>query len=166
MPTVGRFRGSNPILAVCPTLAEKLSLLKEVVADDQEHLSRSVDEDARLVDKSADSAFFGYKTHLAMTEERIITAAVVTSGEKHDGKQLPQLVAKSQATGMSVEAVVGDMAYSEKANLKLAKELGFQLVSRLNPLVTQGARRHEDRFEFNKDAGMYVCKAGHRAIRS
>ena len=155
----------NPVLAVYPTVTEKLNLLKEAVADDLERLRESVDADARLGHKSADSAFFGYKTHLAMTEERIITAAVVTSGEKHDGKQLPQLVAKSQAAGMNVEAVVGDMAYSEKVNLKLAKAQGFQLVSRMNPLVTQGVRRHEDRFEFNKDAGMYVCKAGHLAIR-
>ena len=155
----------NPVLAVYPTVTEKLNLLKEAVADDQERLRESLDTDARLGHKSADSAFFGYKTHLAMTEERIITAAVVTSGEKHDGKQLPQLVAKSQAAGMNVEAVVGDMAYSEKVNLKLAKAQGFQLVSRMNPLVTQGVRRHEDRFEFNKDAGMYVCKAGHLAIR-
>ena len=155
----------NPVLAVYPTVTEKLNLLKEAVADDLERLRERVDADARLGHKSADSAFFGYKTHLAMTEERIITAAVVTSGEKHDGKQLPQLVAKSQAAGMNVEAVVGDMAYSEKVNLKLAKAQGFQLVSRMNPLVTQGVRRHEDRFEFNKDAGMYVCKAGHLAIR-
>ncbi len=156
---------SNPVLAVYPTLVEKLNLLKEAVADDQQRLRESADTDARVGHKSADSAFFGYKTHLAMTEERIITAAVVTSGEKHDGKQLPQLVAKSRDTGMVVESVIGDMAYSEKDNLKLAKEKRFQLVSRMNPLVTQGARRHEDRFEFNKDAGMYVCKAGHLAVR-
>jgi hypothetical protein len=156
---------SNPVLSVYPTVTEKLNLLKEAVADDLERLRESVDVDARLGHKSAETAFFGYKTHLAMTEERIITAAVVTSGEKHDGKQLPQLVAKSQSAGMAVEAVVGDMAYSEKDNLKLAKERGFQLVSRLNPLVSHGARRHEDQFEFNKDAGMYVCKAGHMAVR-
>jgi len=35
----------------------------------------------------------------------------------------------------------------------------------LNPLITQGNRRKEDEFEFNKDAGRYVCKAGHLAIR-
>src|SRR5699024_4240104 len=34
----------------------------------------------------------------------------------------------------------------------------------LNP-ITQGTRTKEDEFEFNKDAGMYVCKAGHMAIR-
>ncbi|MCM3089433.1 IS5/IS1182 family transposase, partial [Bhargavaea ginsengi] len=39
------------------------------------------------------------------------------------------------------------------------------LVSKLNPSVTQGNRSKEDEFEFNKDAGMYVCKAGHLAFR-
>ncbi|RAN84178.1 IS5/IS1182 family transposase, partial [Bacillus sp. SRB_28] len=33
------------------------------------------------------------------------------------------------------------------------------------PNITQGTRQKEDEFEFNKDAGMYVCKAGHMAIR-
>ena len=28
-------------------------------------------------------------------------------------------------------------------------------------MITQGRRTKEDEFEFNKDAGMYVCKAGH-----
>ena len=49
-----------------------------------------------------------------MTPERIITAATITSGEKHDGKQLQKLVEKSQANGIKVEAVIGDGAYSEK----------------------------------------------------
>ena len=35
-----------------------------------------------------------------MTEERIITAATVTSGEKTDGKELPALVRKSRDAGM------------------------------------------------------------------
>ena len=39
------------------------------------------------------------------------------------------------------------------------------LVSKLNPLITQGGRKKEDEFEFNKDAGLYVCKAGYMAIR-
>ena len=36
---------------------------------------------------SADTSFFGYKTHIVMTPERIITAAVVTSGEQNDGNK-------------------------------------------------------------------------------
>lgn len=163
--TLANLIEESPVLTMYSTVTEKLNLLKEAVADDTERLQTSVDEDARIGHKSAESSFFGYKTHLAMTEERIITAAVVTSGEKSDGKQLSSLVEKSKAAGMKVEAVVGDRAYSEKGNIELAKHEDFRLVSRLNPMVTQGSRTQEDLFDFNKDAGMYVCTAGHLAIR-
>ncbi|MDO3410438.1 IS1182 family transposase [Saccharibacillus sp. CPCC 101409] len=160
--TVSAWEGWTEI----PAVGESLRLLQEMVEDDQEQLRFSADPDAKVGHKSADSAFFGYKTHLAMSEERLITAAVVTTGEKNDGKQLQELIQKSRAAGMEVETVVGDMAYSEKDNLIAAsQEPEFQLISRLNPLVTQGNRAKEDEFEFNKDAGMYVCKAGHLAIR-
>src|SRR5690606_14022594 len=115
--------------------------------------------------KSADHSFFGYKTHLAMTEERIITAAVITTGEKSDGKYLPELIEKSKAAGLKVDTVIGDATYSEKGNIELTKSQNIALVSKLNPSVTQGNRSKEDEFEFNKDAGMYVCKAGHLAFR-
>ena len=42
-----------------------------------------------------------------MTEDRIITAAVVTSGEKNDGKQLSGLVEKSKAAGKAVQGKKG-----------------------------------------------------------
>ena len=61
--------------------------------------------------------------------------------------------------------VIGDAAYSEKGNIEYTKENEIKLVAKLNPSVTQGYRKKEDEFEFNKDAGMYVCKAGHMAIR-
>ena len=49
--------------------------------------------------------------------------------------------------------------------LLTVKKTNIELVSKLNPAITQGGRKKEDEFEFNKDAGMYVCKAGHMAIR-
>jgi transposase len=152
-------------IAQLPKITEPLNLLKETVEDDVEQLRISEDQDARVGHKSADSSFFGYKTHLAMTEERIITAAIVTTGEKHDGKQLQTLIEKSKNAGMDVKTVIGDTAYSEKDNLAYSKEHHIELISKLHPLVTQGGRKKEDEFEFNKDAGMYVCKAGHMAVR-
>lgn len=82
-----------------------MNYLKEAIEDTRDHYILSNDPDARIGHKTTNTSFFGYKTHLAMTEERIITGAVVTSGEKDDG------------------------------------------------------------FSFNKDAGMYVCPAGHISIR-
>lgn len=146
-----------------PKIKEPLNFLKETVADDLQQLRISEDQDAKVVHKSADSSFFGYKTHLAMTEERIITAAVVTTGEKNDSKQL--LIEKSKATGMEIKSIIGDTAYSEKDNIVYAKSNEIELIGKLNPLITQGARKKENEFQFNKDAGMYVCKAYHMAIQ-
>ena len=147
-----------------PKIQERLNLLEEAITDDKEHMKISKDEDARVGHKTADTSFFGYKTHIAMTEERIITAATITSGEKTDGKELPELVRKSRDTGIEVEMVIGDKAYSDKKNIEAAKDCGYELIAKLNNVITQGNRSKEDAFEFNKDAGMYQCKAGHLAI--
>lgn len=155
----------EPQVAHIPAVKEKLNVLKEVTEDYQEQLHYSSDADARLGHKTADSSFFGYKTHIAMSDERIITAAIVTTGEKSDGKYLKDLIEKSKNTGMKVETVIGDTAYSEKANIEYTAEKEIALVSKLNPMLTKGPRKEEDQFEFNKDAGMYVCKAGHMAVR-
>ena len=148
-----------------PKIKEPLNLLKETVADDLEQLRISEDLDAKVGHKSADSSFFGYKTHIAMTEERIITAAVVTTGEKNDGMKLQTLIEKSKASGMEVKTVIGDTAYSERDNIAYTSNNDIELVAKLNPLITQGGRKKEEEFQFNKDAGMYVCKAGHMAVR-
>ena len=59
---------------------------------------------------------------------------------------------------MEVEMVIGDKAYSEQKNIEAAQDGGYELISRLNGIITQGNRTKEDEFEFNKDAGMYQCK--------
>ncbi|MGZ3836737.1 MAG: IS1182 family transposase [Mucilaginibacter sp.] len=156
---------SDPTLSQIPAIKEKLNLLKETVEDTQENYMLSKDRDAKTGHKSADSSFFGYKTHLAMTEERIITAAVVTSGEKGDGPELPKLLEISQNNGIEVDTIIGDSAYSGRENLELTGEQDIQVVAKLNPSITQGFRKDEDRFDYNKDADMFVCPAGHLAIR-
>jgi len=148
-----------------PAVKEKLNVLKEVVEDYAEQLDYSADPDARIGHKTEDSSFFGYKTHIAINDERIITAAIVTTGEQSDGKYLQDLIEKSQEAGMEIETVLGDTAYSGKDNINYAKENKLEFVSKLNPHITHGTRTKENEFEFNKDAGMYVCQAGHMAIR-
>jgi hypothetical protein len=153
----------NERMQIHEKVKNELNYLQEMIDDNLENLQTSADEDARVGHKSEDTSFFGFKTHIAMTDERIITAAVVTSGEKHDGKQLKTLVEKSRAAGVEVDAVIGDGAYSEKENIEYAKD-NFELVSRLSSCVVNGNRSKEDEFEFNKDAGMFVCRAGHMAV--
>jgi transposase len=158
--------GKEEILINIPKIKERLNMLKETKEDIEDHYTTSKDEDARIGHKTEDSSFFGYKTHIAMSDERIITAAVVTSGEKGDGAQLENLVEQSRKNGMVVDTVIGDTAYSGKDNLKRSKEkdTGFELISKLNPSLN-GFRKNEDKFDFNKDAGMFVCPAGHMAVR-
>lgn len=158
---------SDQALSLIPAVKEKLNLLKETVEDTHERYILSKDKDAKTGHKSADSSFFGYKTHLAMTGERIITAAVVTSGEKGDGPELPKLLEISQDNGIRVDTIIGDSAYSGKENLKLKNrdDQNIKIVAKLNPSITQGFRKDEDRFDYNKDADMFVCPAGHLAIR-
>ena len=156
---------SDATLSLVPVVKEKLNLLKETIEDTQENLNLSKDKDAKIGHKSADSSFFGYKTHIAMTEERIITAAVVTSGERGDGPELPTLLKISQNNGIKVDTIIGDGAYSGKENLELTSGQEIKVVARLNPSITQGCRKEEDKFDYNKDADMFVCPAGHMAIQ-
>ncbi len=147
-------------------IKEGVDYLDEIIDDHIHELELSKDEDAKVGHKNADTHFFGYKTHIAMSDERIITAARVTSGEKHDGKALKELVNKSREAGMEVEAVIGDKAYSEKDNIELANEDdNFKLYSRLSRTVSEGNKRKVEGFYYNKDAGMYICPEGHMAIR-
>ncbi len=148
-----------------PNINEKINLLEETMKDTEYEMEYSKDKDAKIGHKTADTSFFGYKTHIAMTPERIITAAVITTGEKHDGKQMQELIEKSQANGIEVEAVIGDGAYSEKENIEYCEKNDIKLASKLSKFVTHGNSQRNNNFEYNKDAGMYVCRSGHMAYR-
>jgi transposase len=144
-------------------IQERLNYLREGVDDTNEQLEFSKDQDAKVGHKTADTSFFGYKTHIAMTTDRVIVSATVTTGEKHDGKQAQDLIEKAEEAGVKVDAMIGDGAYSEKGNIEYTSEKDIKLASKLSENVMHGSREKE--FEFNKDAGMYVCPEGHMAVR-
>lgn len=152
------------LLAV-PKVAERLNMLKETLDDIMNRYTTSVDADARIGHKDEDGSFFGYKTHVAMSDERIITAATVTSGEKGDGPQIEELVRQTRSNGVEVDTVLGDSTYSGDTNLKFAEREDVRLVSKVTPAISRGLRGESDVFGFNKDAGMFVCPTGHMAVR-
>jgi len=78
---------------------------------------------------------------------------------------LPKLLEISQENGIEVDTIIGDAAYAGKENLKLTSGQNIKIVAKLNPSITQGFRKDEDKFDYNKDADMFVCPAGHMAIR-
>lgn len=142
---------------------ERRNLLEEKLDDVNFASQECFDEDAKTGHKTANTSFLGYKSHIAMTEDRIITAVTITSGEKADGKYLTELVEKTIENGIEVDGATGDMAYASKANLEYFEERKLPLYAKLNPIISQGQVRNE--FEYNKDAGLFQCPAGHLATR-
>jgi len=156
---------SEEELANYPKITNRVEYLEEVIEDFEDELRCSEDTDAKTGYKSEDHSFFGYKTHIAMNEERIITAAVISTGEASDGKYLKELVEKSKANGMEIKDVIADGAYSASENIVYANENEMNLVSKLNVIISGDVRRVRNVFEFNKDAGKFVCPAGHHSTK-
>lgn len=149
------------------SIKEKQNYLEEIIEDSIENKISLNDEEARIGHKTADTSFFGYKTHIAMSPERIITAAIITTGDKVDGNYTQELIEQSNNNGYEVDILIGDGAYSGKDDLQYGKDNNIKIVSKMNSFVHEGnytATRCKG-FVFNKDAGMYVCTAGHMAIK-
>jgi IS5 family transposase len=142
-----------------------LSRITSLLEDDKIKNIQSVnDEDAKIGHKSEENSFFGYKNHLAITEERLISGIEVTSGRNADTNELVSLVEQSDKNGVEVKEVIGDMAYSSKDNINYCNKEKIKLISRLNPVVSNGNNRNKE-FVYNKDAGTMQCPEGHLAIR-
>ena len=140
--------------------------MNELLENEQIREIRSKDDkDARFGHKTAASTFYGYKNHIAMTEERLIAGISVTHGGAPDGPELPGLIEKAQKNGIKVTEVIGDMAYVSDDNLGTCGE-EIALIARTNTAVAAAANgRLEEGFCFNKDAGMLQCPAGELATR-
>ena len=140
--------------------------MKELLENGQIRDIRSKDDkDARFGHKTAASTFYGYKNHIAMTQERMIAGISVTHGGAPDGQELPGLIEKAEENGIKVTEVIGDMAYVSEDNLKACGE-DIQLIARTNTAVAAAASgKLEDGFSFNKDAGTLQCPAGELAMR-
>ena len=100
-----------------------------------------------------------------MTDDRIITAIEVTTGEVSDGKYLKKLVEQSKKHSIEVNELLADAAYSSKENLEYMKQEHITAVTPLNPMVLNSEKRETEGFEYNKDAGQMRCPAGHLSIR-
>jgi IS5 family transposase len=149
------------------TLIELYERIKELLDTDRiREIHSKNDEDARIGHKTANSIFFGYKSHLAMTEERFIAGIEVTHGGESDCNQLPTLLEKAISNGIDVKEAVGDMAYVSENNLDACEQKGVTLFARTNPAVAAAAATPLDQgFSFNKDAGLLQCPAGELAMR-
>lgn len=143
-------------------ILEKIKLLLD---DDKiKGIQSTQDEEATTGHKSKEDSFFGYKNHIAMTDERLISAIKVTTGKASDTKVMTRLIEQSEKNGIKIDEVIGDMAYSSKDNIDYCNNKEIKLLSRLNTVVSNGNVR-EDEFIYNKDAGTMQCPEGHLATR-
>lgn len=154
---------SDEKLMLHDEILEKIDFVRETVEDIKDHYTTSLDKDARIGHKSVDTEFFGYKTHIAITPDRLIVAATVTSGEKNDGKELPTLIEKTKEKLPELKRVIGDGAYAGNTNLEIANEQGIEIIAKVNTLLIEGTQIERQGFTYNKDAEMMVCPAGHMA---
>ena len=119
-------------------VTEKVNYLEELINDDIENKISLEDEEARFGHKTKDTSFFGYKTHIAMSPERMITAAVVSTGDKADSTFTQELIEQSIENGYEVDTLIGDGAYSGKSDLEYGKENSIKIVSKTNEFVYNG----------------------------
>ena len=141
------------------------SMPKKLNRDSQPLPQSQVDPDAKTGYKSEENSFFGYKSHIAMTGDRIITGIQVTSGEDSDGKYLPDLVEQSEANGASVKEVLADAAYGLTANLEYLKGKGITPCIRAKSLVADAERLEKQGMIYNKDADTLQCRNGELAVK-
>lgn len=124
------------------------------------------DNEAKIGHKSENDGFFGYKNHIAVTEdEQLITALVVTNGNESDTPHFEKLVEKSVENGVDFDEVLGDTAYSSAKNLEFAKSKKIKVVSKLHP-NTNATEKSTEFIHFNKDANTFECICGHLAKKN
>lgn len=149
------------------SLLDKINIAKQIIEDERlltnKGILSAIDPDARFGRKSKSKTFYGYKNHVAMTEDEIITAVHVTPGNEDDGKQLKDLVNKTREQQLTVEEVLADTAYSGKDNLSFLQKEVITASIPLNPAVY--GTREEDLFQYDKENDEVICPAGHPSIR-
>ena len=139
---------------------KKYKMVKEILdKPNLAELQSSQDEDAKIGHKSEEQDFFGFKNHLAMTEEGIIAGATVTSGTASDAKEFEPIIEQALDAGIEVKNASGDKAFSTSKIIKYCKGKNINLLSKLKENVT--TKEYEDEYIwFNKDSDTYICKNG------
>lgn len=139
---------------------------REVLSDEKFLLQKGIrslaDKDARVGRKSRDTSFYGYKMEYTMTtEEKLIAAVEVQSGEYVDGTQFNELLDKTQESGVTVGEVYADKAYFKANILGRIEQEGAQAYI---PVSHAAYRIDEEKFRYNKDSDQWFCWMGNETV--
>lgn len=140
---------------------------KEVLSDErfllQKGLRSLVDKDARVGYKSKTDRFYGYKNEFMMTtDERIITAVGVHSGEYTDGKEFNGLLQKTVQAGIEPTEIYGDKAYFRK---DILDSIEAAEAKALIPVSASAYKINEELFSYNKDSDQWFCIMGNHTVK-
>jgi hypothetical protein len=140
---------------------------KDVLSDErfmlQKGLRSLADKDARVGSKSKTSQFFGYKDEYIMTtDERIITAVDIHSGEYADGAGFDGLLERTKEAGIKPTEVYGDKAYFRKDILDTVSENRAEAYI---PISASAYKVDEELYRYNKDSDQWFCIMGNHTVR-
>ena len=172
----GRGRITGAVELVERILAENVEVKRNEKGEDEAHeldekagdkLVSVVDKDARHGAKSKTKKFIGYKAHVAVTDQDVITRVEVTPGNSADGRQLtPIRDGMERDHGLRPEKMRADSAYGTGENIRDMERRGTMLVA---PLANGGRPSGgfpKEQFIFDAERGVIVCPAGKESIWS
>ncbi|MDQ6741867.1 MAG: IS1182 family transposase [Candidatus Dormibacteraeota bacterium] len=132
-------------------------------------ISSRTDPEAAMVSRGRGyPPHFAYKDHLAVDGgwARIVTAVRVTSGQRADEYELPNLVeGHSELLGRMPRRVAADRKYATRANYE------YLLERNIAPSIPEMRRRHRpglwgpERFIYDLARDLYWCPAGEPVTR-
>jgi hypothetical protein len=159
------------VMGQCAPIAGKrteaaIQEAREILGDEKFILQKGVrslaDKDARVGNKSRTKQFFGYKNEYVMTtDERIITAVSVHSGEYVDGKDFCELIDRTLSAGVRISEVYGDKAYFRK---DILDKIEAMRAASYIPVSACVYRIDEELFSYNKDSDQWFCFMGNATV--
>lgn len=89
----------------------------------------------------------GYKTHVSVNAKTgVVTSLKVTSGNKADNKQFPDLHAHDQSLGLSIRAYGGDRAYDDTDIYERLRVKGQEIAIHLRSFRTNKKDKNKERW--------------------
>jgi hypothetical protein len=151
----------------------------------KDRIISTVDPEARHGHKTAARSFDGYKGHIAVDpDSEIVTATVVTPGNRGDAEAMAELLAEdlpaptagderdqpdsggpetpvtADATAEQQLIVYGDAAYGAGGALDLLASHGAVSRCKVQPPVAPAGRLAKDAFAIDLEGGVVTCPAG------
>jgi len=123
--------------------------------ESQDRVVSTADPEARYGRKSKLKTFNGYKAHIAVTKQGVITATTVSPGNVADGNELPAISEQLTENELQPEIMATDSAYGWGENQEFAKTNGFELYAKptnFKPLP--------EGFTYDLDKKTIVCPNG------